>query len=68
MDESHESRLHDVQAAPMARSRAAALRALKLSLCAETYLSTALAMSARHVALARMPAVSAKSAIKALST
>src|SRR5215469_17143183 len=41
------------QAAAMARSRAMALRGVKLLLCADTYLPTALAMSVRHDPLAK---------------
>ena len=52
----------------MARSSAMALRAVKRFLCSDTYLPTAFAMSARHDAFARIPAVSANSAINAVSS
>jgi hypothetical protein len=59
---------HDAQAAATARSSAMALRGSNLFLCADTYLPTAFAMSVRHDALARMPAVFANSAISSAST
>jgi hypothetical protein len=57
-----------VQAPARARSRAIALRGVKLFLWAATYLPTSFAMSAGHDALARMLAVSANSAIRVVCT
>jgi len=55
----------EVQAAPMARPSAIALRGSNPFLCADAHLPTALATSVRHDALARISAVSVNSEISA---
>jgi amino acid transporter len=59
--------VQSLQASAMARSSATALSGLKF-VCVDTYFPTAFAMSTRHDALARMPAVSANSAISCASS
>ncbi len=57
-----------MHAVASARASAMASSGPKLLLCADTYLSTALAISMRHDALARMAVLSSNSAINAVSS
>src|ERR1700751_3427846 len=55
-----------MQVSAIARSRAMTFSGVKLLLCADTYLPTALAISVRHDLLARISAISVNSAISSV--